>query len=228
MENLLNLSSSNWEWINNNGEVSATYNSDNTITITSDDTGSWGLDITQPGLTLLAGKKYIFSCNNIGSNTWISINEDPNAMLKKNHGSIEYVPAEDITSPTIKIWVETTVYDNVTFNIKLAEVNTKYNTIRIKRGPSSSLESASLLEGELAVTTDTHDLYVGTSDGYVQLNSQPDIPTKTSQLINDNEYITSSILSSYVKIADVPIVYLGTTGPTSDIGKDGDIYIMTE
>lgn len=171
MENLLNLNSSNWTWVDNNGEVSATYNSDNTITITSDDTGYWGLNIAQPGLTLSAGKKYIFSCDNIGFNTWISINEDPDAMLKKNHGSIEYAPAEDITSPTIKIWVETTVYDNVTFNISLIEIYTKYNTIRIKRGPSSSLESASLLEGELAVTTDTHDLYVGTSDGYVQLNS---------------------------------------------------------
>lgn len=69
MENLLNLSSSNWTWVSNEGEVSATYNSDNTITITSNDTGAWGLNIAQPNLTLSAGKKYIFSCDNIKSST---------------------------------------------------------------------------------------------------------------------------------------------------------------
>lgn len=37
------------------------------------------------------------------------------------------------------------------------------NTIRLKRGLSSNVASASLMEGELALTTDTLELY--TSDG---------------------------------------------------------------
>lgn len=37
------------------------------------------------------------------------------------------------------------------------------NTIRVKRGLSSNVASASLVEGELALTTDTLELY--TSDG---------------------------------------------------------------
>lgn len=36
------------------------------------------------------------------------------------------------------------------------------NTIKIKRGPSSNVYNAHLEEGELAITTDTHELFVGT------------------------------------------------------------------
>lgn len=45
------------------------------------------------------------------------------------------------------------------------------NTIKIKRGLSSNISKTTLAEGELAVTTDTNELYVGTTVGNVKLNS---------------------------------------------------------
>lgn len=43
------------------------------------------------------------------------------------------------------------------------------NTIKIKRGASSDINSTSLQQGELAITTDTNELYVGNSTGKTQL-----------------------------------------------------------
>ena len=44
------------------------------------------------------------------------------------------------------------------------------NKIQIKRGLESNINRSNLLQGELAVTTDTNKLYVGTSKGPIQLN----------------------------------------------------------
>jgi hypothetical protein len=39
------------------------------------------------------------------------------------------------------------------------------NTIRIKRGASSDISKANLVQGELAITTDTHELYTADASG---------------------------------------------------------------
>ena len=44
------------------------------------------------------------------------------------------------------------------------------NTIKIKRGLSSNIDNATLTQGELAITTDTNELYVGTESGKAKLN----------------------------------------------------------
>lgn len=44
------------------------------------------------------------------------------------------------------------------------------NKIQIKRGLESNINRSNLLQGELAVTTDSNKLYVGTSEGPIQLN----------------------------------------------------------
>ena len=44
------------------------------------------------------------------------------------------------------------------------------NTIKIKRGLSSNISNITLVQGELAITTDTNELYVGTANGNVKLN----------------------------------------------------------
>lgn len=44
------------------------------------------------------------------------------------------------------------------------------NKIQIKRGLESNINRSNLSQGELAVTTDTNKLYVGTSKGPIQLN----------------------------------------------------------
>ena len=47
------------------------------------------------------------------------------------------------------------------------------NTIKIKRGLSSNISNATLEQGELAITTDTQDLYVGTDSGNKKVESGP-------------------------------------------------------
>lgn len=56
---------------------------------------------------------------------------------------------------------------------------------------------------------------------------------KVSSVYTDNasdiyscEYINKLTLGEVS--VDIPVVHTGTTEPTSDIGKNGDIYIMTE
>lgn len=46
------------------------------------------------------------------------------------------------------------------------------NTIKIKRGLSSNIDNATLAQGELAITTDTNELYVGKANGKEKINVQ--------------------------------------------------------
>lgn len=46
------------------------------------------------------------------------------------------------------------------------------NTIKIKRGLSSNIENTTLAQGELAITTDTNELYVGKESGKEKINVQ--------------------------------------------------------
>ena len=47
------------------------------------------------------------------------------------------------------------------------------NTIKIKRGLSSNINNTTLAQGELAITTDTQDLYVGTDSGNKKVGGGP-------------------------------------------------------
>lgn len=47
------------------------------------------------------------------------------------------------------------------------------NTIKIKRGLSNNIDNTTLAQGELAITTDTQDLYVGTDSGNKKVGSGP-------------------------------------------------------
>ena len=47
------------------------------------------------------------------------------------------------------------------------------NTIKIKRGLSSNINNTALAQGELAITTDTQDLYVGTDSGNKKVGGGP-------------------------------------------------------
>lgn len=46
------------------------------------------------------------------------------------------------------------------------------NTIKIKRGLSSNIDNITLAQGELAITTDTNELYVGKESGKEKINVQ--------------------------------------------------------
>ena len=47
------------------------------------------------------------------------------------------------------------------------------NTIKIKRGLSSNIDNITLAQGELAITTDTNELYVGTDSGNKKVGGGP-------------------------------------------------------
>lgn len=46
---------------------------------------------------------------------------------------------------------------------------------KIKRGLSSNIDNITLAQGELAITTDTQDLYVGTDSGNKKAGGVPKI-----------------------------------------------------
>lgn len=122
--NLLVLSEDNSSWQSwDNDEGNITFNSNNTLTLNITGASNWGLNISQSNLTLESGKTYKFSCNGIGSSTWISINNYDWFMLHKNVSELEVTLDENIVNPTLVIWVNSgVVYDNVTWNIVLEEV----------------------------------------------------------------------------------------------------------
>lgn len=123
-DNLLVLSednSSRQSWDNDEGLI--TFNLDNTLTLNITGASSWGLNIYQPNLTLESGKTYKLSCNNIGSSTWISINNDDSMMIHKDLKTIEFTVSDNIINPNLIIWANSgVVYDNVLWNIVLEEV----------------------------------------------------------------------------------------------------------
>lgn len=67
------------------------------------------------------------------------------------------------------------------------------NTIKIKRGLSSNINNVTLAQGELAITTDTDELYVGKMNGKEKINMSIKVVTYdlTDPIIiieNDTEY----------------------------------------
>lgn len=67
------------------------------------------------------------------------------------------------------------------------------NTIKIKRGLSSNINNVTLAQGELAITTDTDELYVGKMSGKEKINMSIKVVTYdlTDPIIiieNDTEY----------------------------------------
>lgn len=123
--NLLDLSESNWTWNNNGGEASATYDStDNSIVITYDASSSFGLNIKQNNLFLKAGKTYRFSCDNVGSGTYIGLDNNGSMMLNSGRTSVDYIPTSDLSITQVTIWCDknTASYNKTKWNIRLEEV----------------------------------------------------------------------------------------------------------
>ena len=58
------------------------------------------------------------------------------------------------------------------------------NTIKIKRGLSSNIDNATLAQGELAITTDTNELYVGKENGKEKINVQSDYNQNDSTAVD--------------------------------------------
>lgn len=79
------------------------------------------------------------------------------------------------------------------------------NKIQIKRGLESNINKSNLSQGELAVTTDSNKLYVGTSKGPIQLNKGDESTTNKVTTITkdstDDQYPTAKAV--YTMIGDV-------------------------
>ena len=58
------------------------------------------------------------------------------------------------------------------------------NTIKIKRGLSSNIDNTTLAQGELAITTDTNELYVGKENGKEKINVQSDYNQNDSTAVD--------------------------------------------
>lgn len=105
--------------------------------------------------------------------------------------------------------------------------NRNTNIIKIKRGSSSRLDSLTLEQGELAVTTDTNELYVGTIAGKAQLNggtSLDSIYPIGSIIIRDDDTDYSSWLGFTWEKVFTGKVLVGLDTSDSDfstVGKTG-------
>lgn len=95
------------------------------------------------------------------------------------------------------------------------------NIIRIKRGLKKDIENVELLQGELAVTTDTCELYVGDGDNAVK--------------VNQYEFATDSDIEElfgYVELTEQDVEDINEiTGSEEDIQSDmyeDDALALTE
>lgn len=101
------------------------------------------------------------------------------------------------------------------------------NTIKIKRGLSSNIDNATLAQGELAITTDTNELYVGKANGKEKINVQPNYSqndsTASDYIKNRPFYENSNIIFqgdvTFTKDGEFE-VYSGTIPFSTSFKKD--------
>ena len=116
------------------------------------------------------------------------------------------------------------------------------NTIKIKRGLSSNLDSLTLQEGELATTTDTRKLYIGNADGTkTELGQQGpqgvrgtkwwvgdfysqmfDEANNGDLLLNTSETSPGEVLQFYDGMWDSVANIRGPQGPQGEKGEPGE------
>ena len=116
------------------------------------------------------------------------------------------------------------------------------NTIKIKRGLSSNLDSLTLQEGELATTTDTRKLYIGNADGTkTELGQQGpqgvrgtkwwvgdfysqmfDDANNGDLLLNTSEMSPGEVLQFYDGMWDPVANIRGPQGPQGEKGEPGE------
>jgi len=109
------------------------------------------------------------------------------------------------------------------------------NKIQIKRGLSADISALTLDPGELGITLDTQQLYVGDASGVVKPVEGKEGPkgdTGDSGVYLGSVEPTDPDVNVWIdpngEATFVPQNYYGTTAPTDDIGVDGDLYILIE
>lgn len=89
------------------------------------------------------------------------------------------------------------------------------NTIKIKRGLSSNIDNTTLAQGELAITTDTNELYVGKENGKEKINVQSDY--------NQNDSTASDYIKNRPFYEISNIIFQGDVTFT----KDGEFEVYS-
>lgn len=84
------------------------------------------------------------------------------------------------------------------------------NTIKIKRGLSSNIDNTTLAQGELAITTDTNELYVGKASGKEKINMLVDDVQKIINIQKDSSITDTGIGKLDIASADI---FTTTTEP---------------
>lgn len=102
------------------------------------------------------------------------------------------------------------------------------NTIKIKRGLSSNIDNITLAQGELAITTDTNELYVGKESGKEKINVQPNYnqnDSTASDYIKNRPFYEESfdLLVNkevlFIKNENTNAVYSGVLSDVSNLSK---------
>lgn len=94
---------------------------------------------------------------------------------------------------------------------------------QIKRGQSANLPT--LAEGELGFTLDTGKLYVGNTNGNVEMARADAVPTKTSQLTNDSGFKTTDNNTTYaLSKSGSTITLTGSDGKTTSVTDSNTTY----
>ena len=103
------------------------------------------------------------------------------------------------------------------------------NIIKIKRGLSSNIDNTTLAQGELAITTDTNELYVGKESGKEKINAQANYnqnDEKAADYIKNRPFYEESSFDllvnkevSFVKNEDAIAAYSGVLSDVSNLSK---------
>lgn len=104
------------------------------------------------------------------------------------------------------------------------------NTIKIKRGLSSNIDNATLAQGELAITTDTNELYIGKESGKEKINVQANYnqnDEKAADYIKNRPFYENSNIIFQGDVTFFPLTeggefkgYLGTVPFSNSFKKD--------
>lgn len=104
------------------------------------------------------------------------------------------------------------------------------NTIKIKRGLSSNIDNTTLAQGELAITTDTNELYVGKESGKEKINVQANYnqnDEKAADYIKNRPFYENSNIIFQGDVTFFPLTeggefkgYLGTVPFSNSFKKD--------
>ena len=109
------------------------------------------------------------------------------------------------------------------------------NIIKIKRGPSSNIGSANLHVGELAITTDTYELYAGTEKSKPKLLNPKIVDITGNAGTADQVNHSLTLLTNGTTVVFngstdgsivIPTVHYGTSAPSDSLGQDGDIFMV--